>query len=47
MDHLTGISEELALALFDEVIRRGKLTPRVRTRTTAVIPPASSFLYPV
>ncbi len=31
VDHLAGISEELALALFDEVIRRGKLTPRVRT----------------
>ena len=30
VERLTGISEELALALFDEVIRRGKLNPRVR-----------------
>ncbi len=34
VDHLAGISEELALALFDEVIRRGKLTPRVRHHTS-------------
>ena len=28
VDHLRGISEELALQLFDEVIRRGKLSPK-------------------
>ena len=31
VEHLSGISEELALALFDDVLRLGKLSPKVRT----------------
>ena len=34
VEHLSGISEELALALFDDVLRRGKLSPKVRTGAT-------------
>jgi len=34
---LQGISEELALELFDEILRRAKLTPEVRGRTANIV----------
>ena len=50
VERLTGISEELALALFDEVIRRGKLNPRVLSSPSGLIlllcsPPFASALH--
>lgn len=35
VENLSGISEELALTLFDDVLRLGKLNPKVRTGTGA------------